>query len=137
MTFDPSPASLSAVARPIPEPPPVTSEIFPCSSPGMIRTSSEGFQRADDFENARGLFCEKSDQQRRRGADDRLGAVGFVAPYFDFGARALALGMRLDDQPLWPRHVVAPHHVDQAQIHFPAVEEARPETLRHHFSDHA
>jgi NAD(P)-dependent dehydrogenase (short-subunit alcohol dehydrogenase family) len=32
-------ASRSEVARPIPEPPPVTNATFPCKSPGMVLTS--------------------------------------------------------------------------------------------------
>src|SRR6266851_2645840 len=35
MSFAPSFANLRDVARPIPEPPPVTSATFPCSSPAM------------------------------------------------------------------------------------------------------
>jgi len=66
-----------------------------------------------------------------------FGTVGLVAPYFDFGACAFAFGVALDDQAFWPGNVVAPHDVDEPQIHLAAVEEAESETLRHHLGDEA
>src|ERR1700675_491534 len=45
--------------------------------------------------------------------------------------------MTLYDQSLRPGDVVAPHDVDEPQIHLAAVEEAESETLRHHFGDEA
>src|ERR1700722_3716572 len=70
-------------------------------------------------------------------ADDRFGAVGLVAPYFDLGASAFAFRVALDDQAFWAGDVIAPHDVDEPQIHLAAVEEAESETLRHHFGDEA
>src|SRR6266436_1632941 len=43
MTLAPSRARSIEVARPMPEPPPVTSTIFPCSSPAMIEILRDYF----------------------------------------------------------------------------------------------
>src|ERR1700674_2336655 len=64
---------------------------------------------------------------RAGAADDGLGAVGFLAPGFDFGPDAIALGPPLDDPSVRPGGLVAPQHVHQPEIHFAAVHEAQPE----------
>src|ERR1019366_9241103 len=53
---------------------------------------------------------------RAGAADDGFGSVGLVAPHFDFGACAYSLGPSSNDQSFRPGDVVAPQHVDQAQI---------------------
>src|ERR1700719_4041144 len=88
--------------------------------------------------NAFARTSESSLQLESAGAaDDRFGAVDLVAPYFDLGAGAFAFGVALDDQALWPGDVVAPHDVDEPQIHLAAVEKAESETLRHHLGHEA
>src|SRR5713226_8994629 len=71
------------------------------------------------------------------GADDRDSAVGLPAPYFDFGARAIALGTPLDNAPARAGNFVAPEHIDETHVEAAADKEAQAEPLRHHLGDHA
>src|SRR5713226_8348334 len=71
------------------------------------------------------------------GADDGLGAVGLLAPHFELRARAIALRAPLDDHTARAGRIVAPHHVDQAEIHPATAEKSQSKPLRHQLRDEA